>query len=736
MYTKYLLAISSLLLTFHSSKVKAQGTTQPNLIIFLTDEHNLRTIGCYRETMSDEQAFQWGVNTFVTTPNIDKLATEGALCTQYYAASPVCTPSRASLISGFYPIATGSDKNDLPMLDNIVTFAETLKQNGYATSYVGKWHLDGDAKPGFAPSRKFGFADNRYMFNRGHWKGFTGRNETFTYLGDFNPASNSYSFDTNTATDESFSTDYLFNRSLEIIERDKNEPFCLLLSIPDPHGNDKVRAPYDTMYTHMNFENPRTLHQEDGTLPNWNTQDGNLTINQNNMAQYWGMVKCIDDNIGRVLDYLETTELDKNTIVIFTSDHGDLLGEHGKLNKGLPYETSAKIPFIIRYPEKIKAGKKIHTAFTNVDFTPTILNLMEATGLESEYHGIDSSEAFLNDASEVDETRITYITNAANKWVAAVDGRHKLVLSPSDSPWLFDLQEDPDELINFYADENHATIANTLEATLKEMLKTYEDPIYPLLFNEIELPYSEDYEAFDLGTDLTKTTQAYEETINSGQTGSFSVVTGGNTTQVALATADGKNHTIQTPKFNCKPITKYSVSFDLQATNGKISPKIKISNDGYIFDNYDISNVDLSTRKGSVDHSKDQLVLENNIPTRATLSFTATEDMSYFKVQWYQFGANSFELDNLEIKEETIASSNSIEKHKIMMSPNPVIGYITITSEIKIEKIFVIDLNGRHIALLLENNNRANLSSLAPGVYICVIQFKNKTEQNLKIIKK
>ena len=140
------------------------GRSQPNVIIIQTDEHNLRTLGCYREQMNEDQAFVWGKGNQVDTPNIDSLARDGLICTNYFASSPVCTPSRASWVSGLYPQATGSASNNLPLKDSIITFAEVLRQRGYATSYLGKWHLDGDAKPGWAPARKFGFSDNRFMF--------------------------------------------------------------------------------------------------------------------------------------------------------------------------------------------------------------------------------------------------------------------------------------------------------------------------------------------------------------------------------------------------------------------------------------------------------------------------------------------------------------------------------------------------------------------------------------------
>ena len=115
------------------------GLSQPNVIIIQTDEHNLRTLGCYREQMNEAQAFVWGKGNKVDTPNIDSLARDGLICTNYFASSPVCTPSRASWVSGLYPQATGSANNNLPLKDSIVTFAEVLRQRGYATSYLGKW---------------------------------------------------------------------------------------------------------------------------------------------------------------------------------------------------------------------------------------------------------------------------------------------------------------------------------------------------------------------------------------------------------------------------------------------------------------------------------------------------------------------------------------------------------------------------------------------------------------------
>ena len=148
----------------------AQVQARPNLLIIHTDEHSFRTLGCYRRTLSDEQAFVWGPDAMVTTPHIDWLADNGALCTKFYASTPVCSPSRAAFVSGRYPQNTPVTTNNIPMDDHIITFAEILRRQGYATGYAGKWHIDGAGRPEWAPKRKFGFTDNRYMFNRGHWK--------------------------------------------------------------------------------------------------------------------------------------------------------------------------------------------------------------------------------------------------------------------------------------------------------------------------------------------------------------------------------------------------------------------------------------------------------------------------------------------------------------------------------------------------------------------------------------
>ena len=454
----------------------AATSGRPNLLIIYTDEHNFRTLGCYRNLMSDDQAYAWGEGIKVDTPNLDTLAAAGAICTSYYAASPVCTPSRAAFVSGLYPVATGAWSNNEPMHDDVVTFAEQLRRHGYKTAYVGKWHLDGKKKPGFEPARNFGFSDNRHMFNRGHWK-VLHQNGDKSMAPHYSKEAKGNTYSIEGADETSFTTDFLTDRTIEIIERDKGQTFCVMLSIPDPHGPEMVRDPYDTMFAHMSFKEPRTKKVSDSQIPKWNPQTGSNTADefgQHEMEQYYGMVKCIDDNVGHLLNYLEETGLDKNTIVVFTADHGDLLGEHNRIEKGLPYEASAKIPFLIRYPGKIPKGKVIHKAYTNVDFMPTILGLMDVPQVAGT-HGLDDSELFLSADKEIEDDRIVYFTKAGGSWLAVASDRYKLVVSREDSPWLFDLQRDPDELINFFQDPEYKTIGARLMNDLRDKMERYNE---------------------------------------------------------------------------------------------------------------------------------------------------------------------------------------------------------------------------------------------------------------------
>lgn len=454
----------------------------PNLVIIQTDEHNFRTLGCYRDTLPSELAQAWGKDAIVDTPAIDSIAARGAICTSFYATSPVCTPSRASFFSGRYPHQTGSPQNDLPLDSSIVTFAETLKQLGYATGYAGKWHLDGPGKPQWAPKRQFGFTDNRFMYNRGHWKHFELTADGPRVASRDKSGKPSYSL--GNANEKTFSTDWLMDRAIEFIQEHADEPICYHLSLPDPHGPNSVRPPYDAQYADMAIRPPVTFAQTENN-PKWaavGARNSASRFNPNLMSLYFGMVRCIDDNVQRLLQSIEELGLTENTIIVFTSDHGDLCFEHGRLNKGNPYEGSAKIPMIVAAPGRIPAGTRIDVALGTVDFAPTILSLMDVpddklTAASERMTGRNAAAWFRGKTPDA-WNDVTVLRSAGLKpsWIAAVTDRYKLVFSVADEPWLFDLKDDPDELVNHYKIEEYQPIVQELNQSLLQYSKKTNDP--------------------------------------------------------------------------------------------------------------------------------------------------------------------------------------------------------------------------------------------------------------------
>jgi len=290
------------------------------------------------------------------------------------------------------------------------------------------------------------------------------------------------------------------------------------------------------MYDHFQYKVPFTgkvALEKNPALPGWSSmtvdiEDSDEVISEleNNdvrhhyYSQIYGMVKLIDDNVGKLLDHLEAKGVDKNTIVVFTSDHGDQLGEHAKQNKvsdlgiyftlalskiqslisfpnscayarccffqyqGRPYETSAGVPMILRWPNGVQKGKVINTAYSSIDFAPTILSMLGVQFPGVTMHGIDASEEIMapnTDKNANSKTQTRFITDSAkSKWATAVRDDYKLTLSPSE-PWLFDLKADPHEIYNVYGNSSYASIIEDMQGELYDTMFQHK---FPLLSDE------------------------------------------------------------------------------------------------------------------------------------------------------------------------------------------------------------------------------------------------------------
>ncbi|WP_075601974.1 sulfatase-like hydrolase/transferase [Saccharicrinis aurantiacus] len=445
---------------------------KPNIVIIHTDEHNFRTLSCYREQMSQDQAYVWGKGLGVETPNIDRIANEGAICMNYYATSPVCGPSRASMMTGLYRQGTGVIKNGMDLRHDVPTFSQILKENGYATSYLGKWHLEEAPKYTFNIQYKAGWEDNTYMMSGGH-------NPYFHVTADGVKALNAKRYKDFPQDEVVHLTDYFVDKTLDVLERDKDKPFCVMVSIPDPHTPDYAKPPYHTMYDDMDLQMPKTMTPEYADIrPIWALGEKTEAkgFNVKALRQYFGMVKHIDDRVGDILQFLDDNNLVDNTIVVFTSDHGDMFFEHKKINKGISYEGSTKIPYVVRYPNKIPAGKVIRKAYTNADFAPT---LIEMAGLKTQakFDGEATAKDFFNKEQLVVDDRIVHMAEANQIWVGAVSRKYKLILTRKTEPWLFDLQRDPDEVVNYYKHPEYKAAAKEMMSVLKARMKQFDEPI-------------------------------------------------------------------------------------------------------------------------------------------------------------------------------------------------------------------------------------------------------------------
>lgn len=268
-----------------------------------------------------------------------------------------------------------------------------------------------------------------------------------------------YGYDVGDADETTYATDFLMDRTLDFIRENKGGPFCMMLSLPDPHGPNTVRERYHLRVMALEFQTPKIMHKTAEQTPVWTEMGGNNYIkepmlNQSQMAAIFGMVQCIDDNVGKLLETLNELGIRENTVVLFTSDHGDLIGEHRRHNKGVPFEMPAKSAFVINYPGNIHAGKVVEGTMTSSGIGPTLLSLVGVEEKLPNTHGRNFSKRLLNRKLNPKSNAISHFRSSPNhpSWIASVSSEHKLIISDIDNPWLFDLVKDPDELSNVYDD--------------------------------------------------------------------------------------------------------------------------------------------------------------------------------------------------------------------------------------------------------------------------------------------
>jgi arylsulfatase A-like enzyme len=478
-----------------------ESNPQPNIVYIMADDLAAQAISAYGGLYED----------IAPTPNIDRLAKEGMLFSNAFCTNSICGPSRASILTGKYSHRNGFYKNEGgdPFDSTQVTFPKILKEAGYATAMVGKWHLW---------SQPTGFDYFKYHTDGGeqgvYWDPIFNEN---------GKSVQEKGYATNLTAD--FALDWLENG------RDKAKPFCLLFQFKAPHRPwqpdsiyqhifDKIEMPYPATFnddystreltagkTMMTIENhlnntdlkiKQPVGLNDKELAKWKRRGDKgeyispsdtlkgLALKQwkyqRYIKDYLACIKSVDDNIGRLLKYLDDAGLAKNTIVVFTSDQGFYLGEHGWFDKRFMYEQSFRMPLIVRYPDKIKQGTKVNDMVLNVDFAPTLLSLAH-TSIPKEMQG-KSFEPILFGKTPSDWRKSVYYHyyeypkwhNVQPHYGIRTD-RYKLIhFYYNVDVWeLFDLKEDPNELKNKYNDSSYKAVIADLKNQMQKLQNEYGD---------------------------------------------------------------------------------------------------------------------------------------------------------------------------------------------------------------------------------------------------------------------
>ena len=421
---------------------------EPNLLIVLTDQQSWWTLSLYGGTL-------------VSTPHIDRIGLEGAKLNQYFTNSALCTPSRGCFFTGRYPHSNGAFSNCIPLNRDEVTFGQVLGDHGYRTGYFGKWHLDGTMRPGWIhPERTMGFQESRCMFNRGTWKKIQD-----LPMRDTSPTVFSYK---EVGDEETYATDWLTHKAISFITHRDDSPFCCVIGYPDPHGPFTVRAPYDTLFKPENLPLWKTFDED--RVPDWaqarrdvkgfrNSRVEREKAFRTKMAGYLGQVKLIDDSVGLVLRALEEQGILDQTVVVFTTDHGEYMGEHGLYGKNELYETAYRIPFVVRWPRKIQAGTQVDRLICSVDFQTTVLSLLEVPPCGRE-QGRDAAP--LLEGKSIDWTDEIHIHHNSHRRAGVFTEDWELAYVDDGDPILFDRKSDPHQTNNLFRSPGYSEVANFL----------------------------------------------------------------------------------------------------------------------------------------------------------------------------------------------------------------------------------------------------------------------------------
>ncbi|MEO2021988.1 MAG: sulfatase/phosphatase domain-containing protein [Pirellulaceae bacterium] len=466
--------------------------SRPNILFIMSDDHGYQAMSCYGSKVNK-------------TPNLDRIAREGMRFDRCFVTNSICGPSRAVILTGKYSHLNGFEQNGRTFNGQQQTVAKLLQKAGYQTAVVGKWHLRSDPT---------GFDHYHVLQGQGPY---------------YNPAMKT---PTGVVQHTGYTTEIITDEALKWLKngRDKEKPFYLMYQHKAPHRNWQPGPKYLDRYNDVTLPEPATLFDDyNGRTSAASTQTMTIKkhLNSNDLKltpqrglndeqraawdkaygpknkefeaanlegsdlirwkyqryvkDYLRCIDAVDDNVGRVLDYLDESGLAENTIVFYTSDQGWYLGEHGWFDKRWMYEESFRTPLLVRWPGKVKAGSITQDMVMNLDFAETFLDIA-GVEIPADMQG-KSITSVLAGKTPADWRKSVYYhyyefpgAHSVQRHYGVRTDRYKLIHFYEKKEWeLFDLEKDPNELTSFHGRPEYADVQKELETELQRLREQYKD---------------------------------------------------------------------------------------------------------------------------------------------------------------------------------------------------------------------------------------------------------------------
>jgi len=478
---------------------ESKQTQKPNIIYIMADDLAMQAISAYGGRYKD----------IAPTPNIDRLANEGMLFQNMTCTNAICGPSRASILTGDYSNIHGYYKNESggKFNDKLWTFPQEFQKNNYQTALFGKWHL-GSAPKGFDMFKYHNSANQQGQY--------------------WNPVYNENGKD---VKEKGYATNLTTQFALDWLDktRDKHKPFLMLLQFKAPHRSwqpdhkyehiwDSIEMPYPENFNDDYKGRELTAGDTEMTMDYLTRRDMKLTppsnlkgkekvkwdfygakkgqiVQPEGMSKeegrkwryqrfikgYLACVKSVDDNIGKVLDYLDQNGLADNTLIVLTSDQGFFLGEHGFFDKRFIYEESLHMPFIVRYPKKIKPSSINKSLIKNIDIAPTLLDVahiqtghnMQGKSFTNEFYNRPDPA---NNAMYYHYYEFPYWHHVQPHYGIRTDKYTLAHFYYNIDVWeLYDLTKDPMQMHNEIDNPQYTNVVNHLKKRLKGLMKQYKN---------------------------------------------------------------------------------------------------------------------------------------------------------------------------------------------------------------------------------------------------------------------